>query len=117
MVDVQARKLLAVLGTKGQEKTQPFRQAMTLVSTDDGKAGDTHYESTSGRLSSAWTPCSGAAGYDKIPRSRGTERQLNDISAQASTKLLAGDITARQVQQIRRKAQRAWQGLQEDWTA
>ena len=108
---MQARRLLAALGTKDQEKTQPFRQAMTLVSTDDGKAGDTHYESMSGLLSSAWTPCSGAAGYDKIPRSRGTERQLNDISAKASIELLAGGVTSHQDPQTPRKAQRSWQGL------
>ena len=109
---MQARRLLAVLGTKDQEKTQPFRQAMTLVCTNDGKAGDIHYESASGHLASAWTPCRGAAKYHTIPRNRGTESHVNDISAQTSIELLAGDITARQVHQIRRKAQRAWQGLQ-----
>ena len=94
MVDVQPRRLLAVL------------------STYDGKAGDIHYESTSGRLSSDWSPCLGAAGYDNIPRNRGTERQLNDISAKASIELLAGGVTSHQDPQVLRKAQRPWQGLQ-----
>ena len=47
---MQARKLLAVLGTKDQEKRQPFRPAMNLGGTHDGKAGDIRYASASGHL-------------------------------------------------------------------
>ena len=64
---MQARKLLAVLGTKDQEKRQPFRPAMNLGGTHDGKAGDIRYESASGPLASAWTPCRGAAKYHTVP--------------------------------------------------
>ena len=48
----------------------------------------------------------------QILSNRGTERQVNDIFAKASTELLAGGVTSHQDPQMLRKAQRPLQGLQ-----